>query len=710
MNYADVRGALGSPELGSSEIFQILRSISQHVNNKETHALGRDLVIRALARVDLCGDFEKKILMSLVRNVGLYPYMSELIDVVLDDDLLAYEMHRPEGMPEVFHSLQARIYYQLLSGSNVVLSASTSAGKSLIIDAIIATRKFKKVVIVVPTLALIDETRKRLSGRFRGEAHVITHQTQVIDPEKINIYVLTQERVKHRIDLTNVDFFVVDEFYKLDLRSDDDVRRAVDLNLAFHQLASTGAQFYLLGPNVQAIRGLDKYEIHFIPSEFSTVAVDATNFNLPMRGFERVDKLVELCRTLDGPTLIYCQSPTSAVRVAGYLVNKVATEIAGGAVPLADWMSDNFHPEWVAASALRRGVGLHHGGIPRSLQQQMVRLFNERVIKYLICTSTLIEGVNTVAESVIVYDRRRNNNVLDFFTYKNIEGRAGRMGHYFVGKVFSLESPPEVEDVVVEYPIGQQDMNTPMSLLLQLDDSALTDLSRERIADELAGGFLSADTIRLNSSVPAEVQNMIADEMLSDVEVTKELYSWQGFPKQRQLVAVCDIIEKYLSGEMLKNYGISSGAQLAWHLSALGHSGNIKEYLEQNVNGLRPGQTVSAKIDEALKIMRNVISYRFPQDLMVIHNIQLEVCSHFEIQSGDYSVYAEAAENLFVPGVLGALEEYGVPLQIIQRIAPSLQPSFDLDTAINRLRSLDVASLDLTSFERSLLTSVQESL
>ena len=77
------------------------------------------------------------------------------------------------------------------------------------------------------------------------------------------------------------------------------------------QLAKTGAQFYLLGPNIQAIEGLDAYDHHFIPSKFSTVAVDVVNLELPTRGSERDAGLVDLCRTIDGPTIVYCQSPSS---------------------------------------------------------------------------------------------------------------------------------------------------------------------------------------------------------------------------------------------------------------------------------------------------------------------------------------------------------------------------------------------------------------
>ncbi|WP_236444036.1 hypothetical protein [Pseudomonas syringae] len=100
----------------------------------------------------------------------------------------------------------------------------------------------------------------------------------------------------------------MDEFYKIDLANDtDESSRAVDLSLAFHKLAKTGAQFYMLGPHIQKISGLDGYEYHFIPSDYSTVAVDIQNFNLGMRSEERKEKLLELVTTLDSPTLIYCQ-------------------------------------------------------------------------------------------------------------------------------------------------------------------------------------------------------------------------------------------------------------------------------------------------------------------------------------------------------------------------------------------------------------------
>ncbi len=50
------------------------------------------------------------------------------------------------------------------SDKNLIVSAPTSFGKSLLIEDIVASRKYKNIVIIQPTLALLDETRKKLKN------------------------------------------------------------------------------------------------------------------------------------------------------------------------------------------------------------------------------------------------------------------------------------------------------------------------------------------------------------------------------------------------------------------------------------------------------------------------------------------------------------------------------------------------------------------
>jgi hypothetical protein len=110
MDYAELRTALSEP-IPPDARFGILRGITQHVNNAHTHHEGRDLVIRALAVLDHFEASQRAVLMTLVRNVGLFPYLSETIGSADVADQLAFELHRPDNADSgiVFHSLQARI-------------------------------------------------------------------------------------------------------------------------------------------------------------------------------------------------------------------------------------------------------------------------------------------------------------------------------------------------------------------------------------------------------------------------------------------------------------------------------------------------------------------------------------------------------------------------------------------------------------------------
>ena len=133
------RAELVDHDAFAANAFGILRGIARLVNYPSTHNEGRELVIRALPAAQRLSNADREILVSLVRSVGLFPYMTEHLQIADLDDYIAYELHRADalGSGVIFHSLQAHIFHQLMAGANVVLSASTSVGKSLVIDAVI---------------------------------------------------------------------------------------------------------------------------------------------------------------------------------------------------------------------------------------------------------------------------------------------------------------------------------------------------------------------------------------------------------------------------------------------------------------------------------------------------------------------------------------------------------------------------------------------
>jgi hypothetical protein len=450
MSVPEVLSAIGQIDGSIASVFFATKTLTEELRSQD-HSTGTklDLVVRFLDKAKSLSDSEAgvgEVIAAVCRDVGLYPYMDP--QNASFRDLVSYAYHVPVGLDGVvFHRVQTEVYQALLNGENVVLSAPTSFGKSLIVDALIASGRYRTIVLVVPTIALIDETRRRLWGRFQQQYQIITHRSQIVRERDPVIYVLTQERLQEREDIKSVDLFMIDEVYKIDPRRNDD--RMISLNIVAYRFMKLAKQFYFLGPNFQDI---DFGEIARRPrlfvTQYKTVAVDLEDrFGLE----DPVSNLLELLPTLrDEQTLLFVKSPQSAIDVARKLIERDLNFETSFSAPLAAWLSQEYSDDWTVAQAASRGVGIHHGRIPRAVAQKFVREFNAYKLRLLICTSTLIEGVNSAAKNVIIFDKQINRKNYDFFTYANIQGRAGRMFHHFIGKVFRYHEPPAGEEVAIE--------------------------------------------------------------------------------------------------------------------------------------------------------------------------------------------------------------------------------------------------------------------
>lgn len=670
----------------------LCRAISDDSDAPESH----ELVLRAMENRDAFGA-AAVILDGLIRQIGLFPYLDPT-NLSLTD-LLAYETHRPFRMDQqiVFHRAQAHVYHLLMAGENVALSAPMSFGKSLLIDAMVASGKYRNIVIVVPTLALIDETRRRLTDRFRGTYKIITRPSQ--QPTERNVYVLTQERVLERDDWSGIDFFVIDEFYKLAPQRENDDRCAL-LNQAFYALLKTGAQFYMLGPNINGITDANhlRVELRFVKEpDFHTIATEVHRI---AAGDDEFAALADLCRNLDSPTIIFCRSPTRASEVARRLVAEGLGNESDRLKGASDWIGTNYDPEWHFAEALARGIGIHHGRIPRSLAQFVVRCFNEGEILFLACTSTLIEGVNTRARNIVVFDNTINRSPIDLFTFNNIKGRSGRMFQYFIGHVYVFHSDPQSELPLVDVPAFSQSGRTSSSLLVQMDDDDLTDESRERRARFVDQELLSFAVIRQNRGVEPELQLRIAERIGSESDEYKQLMAWTGAPAYDQLLQVCELMIDECGGTGLGNGSARTAPQLAMMIRNLRDRLPMRR-LVQNQRRFSP--TADDTVTRVLDFLRGWATFHFPRLLRAFSNIHRDVLGRQGYRIGNYEWYAGQVESLFLDPVLLTLEEFGIPLEVSRKLSRVLSTDGDLDTAIERLRRLELDMWPLTNFERELI-------
>ena len=712
MTPAEIQSALANPPEAQEHAFRILQSLARIIGEDPDDTMVLELLIRVLECREYFQHYSS-LLNALLRETGLYPY-AEPADLS-PRDRLALEFHRPmvrSGHSDlVFHRVQAQVYWHLVEGENVILSAPTSFGKSLIIDALIDTGRYHRIALVVPTIALIDETRKRLS-KFSEHYKIVTHASQLEDSSRGTIFVLTQERVIERDDLNNLDLFVIDEFYKLSPGGKDDSRAAI-LNHAFYKLLKTARQFYLLGPNVRTIPidFIERFDARLVVSDFVTVASNVERVKRTGRSREaREEVLVNLAKEVDGSTLVYCQSPASVRRVAGLMIEQEILPSLPELSEVVEWVSENFHPDWIVARSLARGIGVHHGRLPRALAQLQVRLFNSGMLKFLVCTSTLIEGVNTAAKHVIIYDNKISKKPIDYFTYRNIQGRSGRMFRHFVGTVHLFHDPPQPDLLDVDFPVFSQTDTASDGLLVQLDEDDLEDEGSERVSRLRSQSELSMETIKANAHVDPQQQIELARYIRLNAEELYSYLAWRGQPSNDQIYKMCELLFDTLLSGVNRN-AVRSDRQLAFLITRLQELGAAEFIRDQAfASGPRVRADPSERVENALEFLRTWASFYLPRALSALELIQREVFERLGLAGGSYSAFAVRVEHLMLPPALAALDEYGLPLQLATRLEEQLPAEQGLDVVLDALRGLDIGQLRLARFELGLLHELQQSL
>lgn len=677
--------------------FELLRDIAELVS--VGHPLAQDLVLRVFARRNEFNDFQE-IVVDLIKQIGLYPYLKN--EELSLRDMLAFEMHRVIGMNEVvFHSSQMTVYNHLLDGKNVILSAPTSYGKSLIIDSIIASGRYDNIVIIVPSIALIDETRKRLSV-FKEQYKVVTYPYQKLVAR--NVMVLTQERAIEVIEQVKVDFFVIDEFYKIGSRADGDERYRI-LNQVFYKLVKTGAQFYLLGPNIEDIKigTLENIQFEFIKTDFKTVVTERHQLTIHSDG-ERLEKLVAILNNTDQPTLVYCKSPASANRLATQLMEYDLYGEFKQNSKLVAWIRENYHPEWILAKAIEHGIGIHHGKNPRALSQQCVKLFNEGLLKCLICTSTLIEGVNTKAKNVVIYDNKISTNKIDFFTFNNICGRSGRMFSHYIGHVYLFKEPPQPELPMVDFPIFTQTEDVPDEMLINIEEEDLTYESKKKINVYKDQELLTLKTLRDNSYISLNKQLDLAHFISKHIGKIHRIMHWKKIPDANQLKMVCTLIWNFFESGNKMVYGVKSGKQLAFRINSYRKAGSIKQFIKMNH---QEGKDINDTIELSLDIQRHWINFKFPRYLRSLNQIANDVFGKHGYALCDYSYYASLVESYFYPSYVVPFDEYGLPVQVTNELRKRIRFSDNLDEAMQQLKKANVNTMGLKEIEIYFVKNVQ---
>ena len=468
----------------------IIVKINQY-NNGELHDY--ELIREVCAYFDTIKnepltDADKQFLYYISNQIGLPQYFDTLkhfqedaaLDTIslqtLTDIVKESKLYTAKNIK--IHRYQKEILnrFEIGKRNRYFLSASTSFGKTFLVYEVIRKMEYSNVLLLFPSIALLSESLEKIYSQaeyaWLKDQYKVHTITSIKELGEKNIFLYTPERYLSFLDVSEFrvlpfDFIFVDEVYKLDndYIVDEEIReneRDVAYRMALHYaLQNSQTDCMLAGPyikfgkntetnyNPSFDRFMEKYSIKLLDYNNYEI-VNKDRIRIPQGNFSKEDVYkgaIHLHLDAGENVIVYCSQKTIAEKYARKIVeDSLFPEI--DTTPFADFFQHiqrvfERGEEWIVVKALRKGVGIHHGLVPKYIQKEIINLFNAGYIKMLISTTTITEGVNTTAKNVLILSHKKGKKVLKVFDAKNIEGRAGRFLQHYKGNVYYIDKDYE---------------------------------------------------------------------------------------------------------------------------------------------------------------------------------------------------------------------------------------------------------------------------
>lgn len=395
---------------------------------------------------------------------------------------IEFSVRLSDGRVLAVNPFQGKFWDAVEANDWLSVSAPTSAGKSRIIREhfLELTRQAGPFTLIylVPTRALIEEVSRDLRREVPSDVGVFTMpwDPDLAESSRI-VLVVTQERLHLVLELLpslSVDLLFVDEAQSLagDARGvllqqaiERTVRRSPEAQVLFASPLSSNPELlvedapsnrrsdFFVSETVTVNQNLIWIEhIDRKPQRRSVSLVSEGNRHrigeipLAQRATSVPLRIALVAHALAGNTpgnVIYVNGPSEAEKVAKAVFEQLPPlegpdkEIAD----LQDLIRTAVHSKYLLADVLARRVAFHYGNMPLVVRTEIERLFGEGKIHYLICTSTLLEGVNLPCRTIFMRNPQKGTGrPLKEGDFWNLAGRAGRWGKEFEGNVVCIDT------------------------------------------------------------------------------------------------------------------------------------------------------------------------------------------------------------------------------------------------------------------------------
>lgn len=387
---------------------------------------------------------------------------------------------------------QYDLFTSLQSENSLSVSAPTSAGKShvLSLDLIqrIKSNKDSCLAYIVPTRALVAEVLLRVRTALRNEGLVDVAVRSAPFPVAPNnktrctVFVLTQERFLRLLSFpaneVQITAIIVDEAHEIQKgKRGILLQNAVDIALKkypncslyfaspliknpayllnlfnrnkngkyFTEERSPVSQNIILVSDVA--RKPKLVEINLLTRGVKTL-IGTTKLSFPFRGSKAEQKslfMLEICRQNES-CIVFADDAAEAETCAVTAAKSAGDfSISEDVADFISFIRAEIHAEYPLIETLKKGIGFHYGNMPSIVRTGVERMFKQGHIRFLCCTSTLLQGVNLPAKHIIIQNPHLGKDNMSRADFRNLAGRAGRLLQEFHGNVWCLR-PGEWEN------------------------------------------------------------------------------------------------------------------------------------------------------------------------------------------------------------------------------------------------------------------------
>ena len=470
--------------LTEKECIDLLRfaDIFSHSQNPEAKNLSYKII--SLLVNDKKDDKIFKIFATaILAKLGNFPALKFLSDNFGHQERLPFERGLERKLKEeiqkvpscnkIFTDSQYEIFEALKDNNHFSFSGPTSLGKSFIIDALIrhlistdGKNLQTNIVILVPTKALITQTVLKLKndlGEF--ENYKILPYPVVPDFFKRNrhnyIFVFTPERLisyfsNHHNNPT-IEYLFIDEAQKITAEKES---RSPLYYHVISQARRRNIKTFFASPNIPnpdiflklfgltTDKSLSIKESPVSQNKYFLNLIEKQCFFFAEENGSKTEISIEITNTdffywLDylgtkDQNIIYCNSIKDTINFSLKYAEKLSPKNDPELIKLIKLIEKYLHKDYFLIECLKKGIAFHFGKLPQQVRERVEKLFKEKIISHLFCTSTLLEGVNLPAQNIFILSNKIAISKFTDIDFWNLAGRAGRLTQDMSGNIICM--------------------------------------------------------------------------------------------------------------------------------------------------------------------------------------------------------------------------------------------------------------------------------